>query len=165
MLKKVESKIGRASGPFAIIAGKYNASYVDAMVARAYADLKSAGARRVDIVRVPGSFEIPVVAARLAESSRGYTGIICFGVILRGETTHAQNIAEAVTHALAQIQVKCLVPVIDGVYLFENKKQAKVRCLGKKHDRGRELASVAIDMEKVMKGLAGLPKKLEGGFV
>jgi 6,7-dimethyl-8-ribityllumazine synthase len=165
MLKKVSNHDGKATGPFAIVAARYNAKYVDNMVERAEAALRAAGARRVDIVRVPGSFEIPVVAARLARSSRKYSAVICLGVILRGETTHAHYVADGVTHALALLQVSSGMPIIDGVYLFENETQAKARCLGKKHDRGREVAQAAIQMENVLRSLAGLPKKPEGGFV
>jgi 6,7-dimethyl-8-ribityllumazine synthase len=165
MLKKVESSKNKAKGPFAIVAGQYNAKYVDSILKRAEADLLTAGARRVDIIRVPGSFEIPVVAATLAESSRRYSAIICLGVILRGETTHAHYVADAVTHALADIQVRCGVPVIDGVYLFENESQAKARCLDAARNRGGEVAQVAIEMERVMISLRGLPKRAANGLV
>ena len=139
---------------FAIVASQYNARYVDGMVRGAKSALGRAGAVEVDVVRVPGAFEIPVVAARLARAHLPpYAAVICLGVILRGETTHAQHIGEAVSRALAQIQVQFEVPIIHEVLLLENADQARVRCLGRKHNRGTEAAVTALEMAQVMKSL------------
>ena len=139
---------------FAIVASKYNARYVDGMVNAARKVLAAARVKHVRLIRVPGAFEIPIVAAKLAASYPPYAAIICLGVILRGETTHAQNISEAVGFALVDIQVKLQVPVIHEVLLLENEDQAKVRCLNPKHNRGAEAANTAIEIANVMKILA-----------
>lgn len=154
MLKTVKNKSAHATGGnFAIIASRYNSEYVDAMLHAAREELLATKAH-VRIVRVPGAFEIPVAASKLAQSkSRRYSAIICFGVIFQGETSHAQQISDGVTHALAQIQVLHKVPVIHGVFHFEKIKHAKVRCLGKKHNRGTEAAHTALEMARVMKNL------------
>lgn len=156
MLKPVKIKTTRASGgTFAIVASRYNARYVDAMLHAAREELLRAGAH-VRIVRVPGAFEIPAVAAKLAQRSpkqSRYAAIICLGVIFQGETSHAQHIGWGVTHALAQIQVQYKLPVIHGVFLFEKVKHARVRCLGTKHNRGTEAAQTALEMARVMAGL------------
>jgi 6,7-dimethyl-8-ribityllumazine synthase len=152
MLKKVQKqKVQASDGKFAIVASRYNAEYVDAMVHAARETLLAAGAH-VRIVRVPGAFEIPAVAAKLAHKPR-YSAIICFGVIFQGETSHAEHIGKGVTHALAQIQVAQKIPVIHGVFVFNKVKQAKVRCLGMKHNRGTEAAQTALEMARVMKSL------------
>jgi len=155
MLKPIKSKTLRAltRARFAIIASQYNAPYVDAMLRAARSELQRAGASEVQIVRVPGAYEIPVVAAKLARSANGTaapSAIICLGVILRGETTHATHIGEAVSQALMQIQLQWGVPVIHEVLLLENAEQARVRCLGKNHNRGAEAAQTALAMARVM---------------
>ena len=124
------------------------------MVRAAEKTLNDAGAAKVQVVRVPGAFEIPVVAARLARrKSPRLAAVICLGVILRGETTHAQFIGEAVTQALGRIQVETEVPVVHEVLLLENRQQAEARCLDKEHNRGLEAAQTALEMARVMKDL------------
>ncbi|MFM1769383.1 MAG: 6,7-dimethyl-8-ribityllumazine synthase [Verrucomicrobiota bacterium] len=159
MLKKVQSsrRARRPAGArFAIVASRYNARYVEGMLKAAQAVLRRSGAGEVKVVRVPGAYEIPVVTARLA-GGQGRAGrfdaIVCLGVILRGATTHAQHIGEAVTLALSQIQVQHGVPVIHEVLLFENEQQARERCLSRDHNRGAEAAHTALDMAAVMRDL------------
>ena len=150
-IRKAKNNEGR----FVIVASRYNARFVDSMLRAATAELHRAGAQ-VRVVRVPGAYEIPIVAARLAASSRNpqpatrLSAILCLGVILRGETTHAAHIGEAVSRALMDIQVAHGVPVIHEVLLLENEPQAKVRCLDPKHNRGHEAAQTALAMARVM---------------
>ena len=152
MLKPVKTKSIRADGgTFAIVASKYNTRFVDAMLRAAKAEILRAGGQ-VQIVRVPGAYEIPVVAAKLARA-QNFSAILCLGVILRGATTHAQHIGEAVSNALVQIQIEHEVPVIHEVLLLENEQQAVERCLDKKHNRGTEAAQTALAMAAVMRNL------------
>ncbi|HEV2435441.1 MAG TPA: 6,7-dimethyl-8-ribityllumazine synthase [Verrucomicrobiae bacterium] len=161
MLRKVQQKrIPSPGGIFAVVASCYNARYVDAMLRAARAELRRAGVSEIQIIRVPGAYEIPVVAARLAgnasRSTRhtsGLSAIICLGVILRGETVHAAHIGEAVSRALMEIQLMHQVPVIHEVLLLENEGQARVRCLNPKHNRGTEAAQAALAMARVMADL------------
>ena len=153
MLKRIKTGTVRATGgSFAIVASRYNSEYVDAMLHAAREELLRAGAH-VRVVRVPGAFEIPATAAKLAQrlqKQSRYSAIICLGVIFQGETSHAQHIGWGVTHALAAIQVQQRIPVIHGVFVFDKVKHARVRCLGKKHNRGREAAQTALEMARVM---------------
>ena len=125
MLRKLQPKKNQSrGGSFAIVASRYNARYVDAMLRAAKAELWRADVSRIQIVRVPGAYEIPVVAKRLARTTPDLSAIICLGVILRGQTVHAAHIGEAVNHALMQIQLAHEIPVIHEVLLLENVKQA-----------------------------------------
>jgi len=156
MLRTISHKnIPSHGGAFAIVASRYNARYVDAMLRAARAEILRAGGT-VRVVRVPGAYEIPVVAAKLARTaSPPLSAILCLGVILRGATTHAAHIGEAVSNALAQIQIRHEVPVIHEVLLLENEAQAGERCLGRKHNRGTEAAQTALEMARVMTRLRG----------
>jgi 6,7-dimethyl-8-ribityllumazine synthase len=140
-----------ADGDFAMVASRYNARYVDAMVRAAKTELQRAGVKKIRIVRVPGAYEIPLVAARLARSSP--SAIICLGVILRGETVHAAHIGEAVSRALMELQLAHEIPIVHEVLLLENAAQARVRCLDKTHNRGTEAARTALAMARTMADL------------
>lgn len=163
MLKPVKSGKVRGEGArFAIVASEYNGQYVDAMVRAARAELKRARVQAVELIRVPGAYEIPIVAAKLARESselapgparRDISAIICLGVILRGETTHATHIGEAVSRALMDLQLRYEIPVIHEVLLLESEAQARARCLGRKHNRGAEAAHTALAMARVMGGI------------
>jgi 6,7-dimethyl-8-ribityllumazine synthase len=171
VLKPVKSKRFRAGeARFAIVASRYNATYVDAMIRAAQSELRRAGAKGVKVLRVPGAFEIPVVASFLARAGSpcsaprngeavSCSAIICFGVILRGQTVHAAHIAEAVSRALMQIQLRDGVPVIHEVLLLENEEQARARCLGRKHNRGAEAAQTALAMAELMETLGAGPER------
>ena len=157
MLKPVKTRTARTGvdGTFAIVASRYNARYVDAMLRAAKAELRRAGVSRIQIVRVPGAYEIPLAAKCLVRASRSgpqvaLSAIICLGVILRGETVHAAHIGEAVSRALMEIQLAHEIPVIHEVLLLENEAQARVRCLSQKHNRGAEAAQSAMAMARVM---------------
>jgi len=166
MLKKIKSQSPpMAGGHFAIVASRYNARYVDSMLRAAKAELLRAKAH-VEVVRVPGAYEIPVVAKTLARQG-GATqhgehrvkppgsldAIICLGVILRGETTHAAHIGEAVSRALMDIQLAHELPVVHEVLLLENEEQARKRCLDSQYNRGTEAAQTALQMAAVMSTL------------
>ena len=154
MLKPLRiQKIRPLRAPFAIVASRYNLRYVNSMLRAAVHELKAAGATPIKIVRVPGAFEIPAVAARLLQSNPPFAAILCLGVILRGQTVHAQQIGEAVSVALAQLQVQHAIPIIHQVLLLENRQQAEARCLDKRHNRGAEAARTALDMARVMRSL------------
>ncbi len=155
MLKQVQRTKVKLEVParFAIVAARYNSTYTNALVRMAKAEFALAGVVHVDVVRVPGAFEIPVVVGRLTRSNPAYDAIICFAAILRGATSHADHIALGVTHALAQLQVDGGVPIVHGVLMFENREQAKARCLEKDSNRGIEAAHTAMAMVEVMRSL------------
>jgi 6,7-dimethyl-8-ribityllumazine synthase len=165
MLRSLPPSRSRSHGlAFAIVASRYNPRYVDAMLRAAAGELKRARAK-VEVVRVPGAFEIPIAAGRLArkhsphfalndpQSPPVFSAIICLGVILRGQTVHAEHIGREVSRALMDIQLRHDLPVVHEVLLLENEEQARARCLGNKFNRGREAARTALEMARVMKSL------------
>jgi len=161
VLQRIKKGKARQSkgGHFAIVASKYNARYVNGMLRAAERCLRAAGADSINVIRVPGAFEIPVVVGRLAWSHDPTPdAIICLGVILRGETSHAQNISEALSRTLAHAQLQTGIPIIHEVLLLESEEQAKARCLSQDHNRGMEAAQTALEMRRVMRRLQSAPR-------
>ena len=137
---------------FGIVASKFNDEYVNSMLDAALNVLQKANANCMEVIRVPGAYEIPVVVGHLiGKKASLFDAVICLGVILRGETTHAKHIAEAVSLSLAKAQLTSDIPIINGVYLFENREQAEKRCIDPDNNRGVELANTAIEMASLIK--------------
>lgn len=131
-----------------IVAGKYNEQFADALVDNTVAELSELMPQtRVDIIRVPGAFEIPVTVANVLDRGESPPAcVIALGVILKGATSHADLIATSVTLSLQELAIKHKVPVIHEVLLVEDEKQAYARCIGSNLNRGREAARVAASM-------------------
>ncbi len=150
--RKSRTKTSAAGLRFGIASARYNSDLADALVEHCVDALTAAGARQRDIkvMRVPGSFEISVAAARLARSGK-FDCVIGLGVILKGETSHAQHIADAIAHGLTWVAIETGVPTVYGIITADKLRQAQVRCLGQKHNRGREAAQTAIEMAALWK--------------
>ena len=140
---------------FEIVASRFNAQFVDGLVDHAIQELFAlAPDATVSVHRVPGSFEVPVVVHELASQNKADAIIAC-GVILQGETDHAQNLSRSVTDALQRIAVERSVPVINAVLSFDNEDQACARCLGNEINRGIEAARAAVEIANVLSELRG----------
>jgi 6,7-dimethyl-8-ribityllumazine synthase len=140
---------------FEIVASRFNAQFVDGLVDHATQELSAlAPDATVSIHRVPGSFEIPVVVRELASKNKADAIIAC-GVILQGETDHAQNLSRSVTDALQRIAVERGVPVVNAVLSLDNEDQAGARCLENKINRGTEAARAAVEIANVLSELRG----------
>ena len=145
--------IGVTKRHFPIVASQFNSTYVQGLVDHFTAELRAlAPAATLALHQVPGAFEIPVVVREIASQKRG-DAIIAIGVILKGETDHAENLSRSVTDALQRIAVTHSVPVINVVLHFDNEEQARVRCLEDEINRGTEAARAAIDISGVMSKL------------
>ena len=131
-----------------IVAAKYNEQFADALVDNTVAELGELMPQtRVDIIRVPGAFEIPVTVANVLDRGESPPAcVIALGVILKGATSHADLIANSITLSLQELAIKHKVPVIHEVLLVEDDKQAYARCIGSNLNRGREAARVAASM-------------------
>ncbi len=138
---------------FAIVASQFNAQYVQGLVDHAEKELRSLSSNAtIFIHRVPGSFEIPVVVRELARKKKADAIIAC-GVILLGETNHAENLSRSVIDALQRIAVDYGVPVINLVLSFDNEDQARERCLENRINRGTEAARAAVEIASTMSKL------------
>ena len=152
MLKRNPKKRMPAQcGLIAIVASRYNALYVNGLLKAARTELRQAGAGEVEVVRVPGAFEIPLAAGELARRSvRRPAAIVCLGVIWQGETAHAHHLGEAITQALMQLQMATGVPCVHEVLLVRDREQARVRCLVAATNRGTEAAQTALTMAALL---------------
>lgn len=151
----IRPRSARKSGlSFAIVASHYNNTYVQPMVDSASSEINELepGAG-VHLVRVPGSFEIPL-AVKLVAMQRKFDAILALGVILQGETAHAGLIGRSVTAALMNIGLEFRVPVIHEVLLLQNEEQAKARCLGTDLNRGIEAARAGVSIARTVNELS-----------
>ncbi|HSI09861.1 MAG: 6,7-dimethyl-8-ribityllumazine synthase [Rariglobus sp.] len=137
-----------------IVAARFNAVLVDALVARAQARLVSAGvpAAAIETVRVPGSHEVPWAAQQLASSGR-FDAVIALGVLIAGDTNHHEMVGDAVAAALMRVSLDTRIPVVNGVVVVNNLAQAEARTTGSM-DRGSEFASAALEMAALKKSLS-----------
>lgn len=146
--QKVHSKA--AAGRITIVAARYNEKYTDALLQNCLDELAEAAPQvEVEVVRVPGAFEVPVMVKRaLVQPDGGEKpdAVIAFGVILRGSTAHADLIGTAITHQLMSMACETMIPVVHEVLLLNNEEQAFARCIASALNRGREAARAAIAM-------------------
>lgn len=140
---------------FGVVAARFNQTLVDGLLARAQAALAAAGVRAgdVQVVRVPGSHEVPWAAQELAARGR-FDCVIALGVLIGGDTNHHEMVGQSVSHALQQVSVATGVPVINGVVVTDTWKQAADRCTGRV-DRGAEFARAALEMAALRRSVAG----------
>ena len=129
-----------------ILASQFNEPISRALVRGARKVLRQAGVpvSRIRVVWVPGAFELPVVAAKLAASARHPDAIIAVGALIRGQTSQYEVIAHAVAQGLSQVAVSATIPVAFGVVVAENAAQAHARAGGAMGNRGAEAALAAL---------------------
>ena len=149
-----EGTLAPPAGRFALVAARFNQIVVDRLVQGARDGLVRHGVSEdaVDLVWVPGSFEIPLVAQRLAASKK-YIAVICLGAIIKGDTDHYDHVAAGAASGIAQAGVSTGVPVIFGVLTCETLEQASNRAGGKAGNKGFEAAATAIAMVNLLKQL------------
>jgi len=136
---------------FAIIASRWNPRIVDALVGAARATFERSGvaAEAVDVIRVPGAWEMPLVAARLARGG-GHAAIVALGCVVRGDTRHFEHVADTCAEGLARVQIDHGVPVANGVLAVDELVDAENRAGGSHGNKGEECALVAIDMSNLL---------------
>ena len=137
-----------------IVASKFNKFVTSRLLAEAVKALVKAGARSDDleVVRVPGAFEIPLVARQMARSGR-FDVVICLGAVIRGDTPHFDYICAEAGRGILQASMETNVPVVFGVLTTETVAQAIERADPAKHNRGASAAITAVEMANIMKQL------------
>ena len=138
---------------FAIVASQYNQRYVEGLIKGAQKELAELSPSSTVIVKeVPGAFEIPVVTQQVLLSG-SVSAVLALGVVIRGETRHAELIGRAVSDSLQRLSLEHRTPVIHEVLLVDNEEQAAARCLKPEHNRGIEAARAAVQTLQVLDDL------------
>ena len=137
---------------FALIAGRWNDFITSRLVEGALdaLDRLGAGKNSVELYKVPGSFEIPLLALRVAASKK-FNAVICLGTIIRGQTPHFEYIAAEVTKGIAQAGMQTGVPVVYGIVTADTLEQAIDRAGGKQGNKGFEAAMAAVELVNLYK--------------
>ncbi|MFV0421438.1 6,7-dimethyl-8-ribityllumazine synthase [Oleidesulfovibrio sp.] len=153
-LKTIEGQFDAKGLKFAIIATRFNDFVVDRLVGGAVDYISRTGGSKEDItlVRLPGAFEMPVVAKKLAASGK-YDGIIALGAVIRGSTPHFDFVANEATKGLAQVSLEHGVPVGFGLLTTDNLEQAIERAGSKAGNKGVEAASAVLETIRVLEQL------------
>jgi 6,7-dimethyl-8-ribityllumazine synthase len=141
-------------GRFAIVASKFNHEIVERLLVGASDALRKHGVadNAVDLAWVPGAFELPLIAQRLAGSKR-YAAVICLGAVIRGDTDHYDYVCNAATDGILQAGLATGVPVLFGVLTCDTDEQALDRAGGKAGNKGFDVALAAIEMANLLRQL------------
>jgi 6,7-dimethyl-8-ribityllumazine synthase len=139
---------------FAILASRWNPRITDALVTgarKAFADHGVAEAA-VDVVRVPGAWELPLAAARIA-AARTHVAVVALGCVVRGDTRHYEQVADGCAQGLMRVALDYGLPVCNGVLAVEDHADAEKRAGGSHGNKGEEAAQVAIEMAYLLQTL------------
>ncbi|MGH7206346.1 MAG: 6,7-dimethyl-8-ribityllumazine synthase [Nitrospiraceae bacterium] len=153
-MKTLEGQIEAAGFRFGIVVSKFNEFVTSRLLTGALDLLTKAGASQeaIEVARVPGAFEIPLVARRMAKSGR-FDAVICLGAVIRGETPHFEYISAEASRGIAQAAWEADLPVVFGVLTTENVEQALERAGAPERNKGAEAARTAIEMVTLLRAL------------
>jgi 6,7-dimethyl-8-ribityllumazine synthase len=151
MPKIIEGKLTAQGKKFVLIAGRFNDFITDRLVGGALDALTRSGVtdEDIEIVKVPGAFEIPLVAKKLAKKGR-YDAVICLGAVIRGATPHFDYVSAEVSKGIAMVGLESEIPIIFGVLTTDTIEQAIERAGTKSGNKGWDAAITAIEMANLM---------------
>jgi 6,7-dimethyl-8-ribityllumazine synthase len=154
MSQVTEGNLDASGLKFAVVVARFNSSITDRLLAGALDALKRSGAsaESIEIVKVPGSWELPLTAKVLAATNR-YAAIIALGAVIRGETPHFDQVANQASSGLAAVALETRVPVAFGVLTTNTVEQAIDRAGGKSGNKGYDAAITAIEMADLIRRL------------
>lgn len=153
-MKIIQGDLDGRGLKFALVVGRFNDFITSKLQDGAVDALVRHGTEQtdIDVVKVPGAFEIPITADKLAKSGR-YDAIICLGTVIRGATPHFDYVASEVSKGIAQVSLNTGVPISFGVLTTETIEQAVERAGTKSGNKGFDSAMAAIEMVQVLKKL------------
>jgi 6,7-dimethyl-8-ribityllumazine synthase len=139
---------------FAIIVARFNSEITDKLLAGAQFAFREARVAdsAVEVVRVPGAFELPLVAKTMAATGK-YAAVVCLGAVIRGDTNHYDYVCRAATDGILQAGMETGVPIIFGVLTCEDDEQALARAGGAEGNKGADAALAAIEMANLIERL------------
>ncbi|HEX2678599.1 MAG TPA: 6,7-dimethyl-8-ribityllumazine synthase [Polyangiales bacterium] len=145
-----------ANAQFAVVAARWNDFIVDSLLEGTVDTLRRHGVSgdRIEVVRVPGAFELTVVCKKLAESGE-FAAVIALGCVIRGATAHFEYVSGSATYGLTQVAASTGVPIVFGVLTTETTAQALERAGNDDGNKGREAALTALEMASLMATLSG----------
>ena len=154
MAKVIQGALDARGMKFAVVVSRFNDFVTDRLLEGALDGLKTHGAEdsAIEVVRVPGAFEISLAAKRLAAAGK-HDALICLGAIIRGDTPHFDYIADAVTRGLGALVLEYRLPIAFGILTTNNVEQAMERAGDKTTNTGYEAALTAIEMANLTKSL------------
>jgi 6,7-dimethyl-8-ribityllumazine synthase len=154
----IEGALSAAGKRFAVVVSRFNAFITERLLLSTVDGLLRSGGQKkdIDLVRVPGAFEIPLAARKLAETKK-YDAIICLGCLLRGDTAHYDVIVNEVTRGIGQSAQETGVPHAFGVLTCENLEQAIDRAGLKMGNKGFEAALAAVEMASLKEAISRQP--------
>lgn len=158
MAEIIEGNLIAEGKKFAIVVARFNDFIGDSLTGGALDALTRCGARTqdIDLVKVPGAFEIPLIAKKMAMKKR-YNAVICLGAVIRGATSHFDYVSAEVSKGIAQVSMESETPVIFGVLTTDTIEQAIERAGTKAGNKGWDAAMAAVEMANLMEmiGQAG----------
>lgn len=155
MPETIEGKLSAGKFRFAIVSSRVNSFVTNPMTEGAIDTLVRHGAsqRSIDVIKVPGSFEVPLAVKKAAQSGK-YDAVVAIGAIIRGQTSHFDFLASQVTKDLSAVALETGVPVCSGIITTETTEQAIERAGVKAGNRGSEAALSALEMVNLVKALS-----------
>ena len=152
MINIIQGNLTANGFKFAIIASRFNETISNSLLAGAVDCLTRHGAlaKNIDVVWVPGAFEIPLIAKKIAQTKK-YSAVICLGAVIRGGTPHFEYIASEVSKGIASVNLETGVPVVFGVLTCETLEQAIERAGTKGGNKGFSAALSAIELSNLVK--------------
>ncbi|MBS7457758.1 6,7-dimethyl-8-ribityllumazine synthase [Coralloluteibacterium stylophorae] len=147
-----------AGARFAILATRWNPEIVEPLVEGALRALRGRGVEdaAVAVIRVPGAWELPIAAARLAQDG-GWAGLVALGCVIRGDTRHYEHVADECARGLMRVAIEHRLPVANGVLAVERRADAEARAGGSHGNKGEEAALAALELAALFSSSTSIP--------